>query len=450
MPRKHPKTPPKIVAPQGVRVPGYRRHKASGQGIVTLSGKDFYLRPHGSPESYERYRELAGRWLAQGRRPLGQPEGAPRTVAEVLLAFVEDAEVRFSGRRGEKQLIHRVKTAVRGVRMLYGTTPAGEFGPRALLAVRRTWVEHGYCRTVVNDLVKVVRQAWKYAARHELISASSWHALLTVDPLKRGESTAQEPRKIKPVPEQFINAALPFMRPQVAAMVQLQLFTGARPGEITIMRTCDIDAGGPVWVYTPRYHKAEGRHERTILIGPGAQEVLRPWLRTELEAHLFQPREAEADRDDERRRQRKTPRWPSHVRAQAKRRKRAPLRAPEEVYSVQSYRQAIHRACDAADREARGEAGQPACEECGGRVPEGASRPKPCAECEGSGFAGERLISKWSPHALRHNFASRVRAEAGAELTRVLLGHAIGTLSVTERYAEVDSKGAKAIIAKIG
>ena len=28
-----------------LRVPSYRRHKPSGQAVVTLSGKDFYLGP---------------------------------------------------------------------------------------------------------------------------------------------------------------------------------------------------------------------------------------------------------------------------------------------------------------------------------------------------------------------------------------------------------------------
>ena len=226
MPRKTPKKPQKSnvgelissASSKGVRVPGYRLHRASGQAIVSLGGRDFYLGPHGSAESRARYQEVVGRWLAEGRRLPAEVAKEQRSVSEILLPFVDDCEARFAGRRGERRMLQRIKAAVRGVRELYGSTPADDFGPRALLAVRQAWVEHGYCRTTVNNLVVVAKAAFKYAARHELVSASVWHGLLTVDALRRGESTAREPRKVRPVPEAFIDAALPYMSVQVAAM----------------------------------------------------------------------------------------------------------------------------------------------------------------------------------------------------------------------------------------
>lgn len=38
-------------------------------------------------------------------------------------------------------------------------------------------------------------------------------------------------------------------------MVQMQLLTAARPGEVCIMRPCDIDRSGRIWVYKPKDHK---------------------------------------------------------------------------------------------------------------------------------------------------------------------------------------------------
>ena len=32
-------------------LPGYRKHKASGQAVVTLNGRDHYLGPHGTKAS---------------------------------------------------------------------------------------------------------------------------------------------------------------------------------------------------------------------------------------------------------------------------------------------------------------------------------------------------------------------------------------------------------------
>lgn len=46
--------------------PRYRKHKPSGQAIVTLAGKDFYLGPHGSQASKSEDDRLIGEWLSIG------------------------------------------------------------------------------------------------------------------------------------------------------------------------------------------------------------------------------------------------------------------------------------------------------------------------------------------------------------------------------------------------
>ena len=50
--------------------PKYRKHKASGQAIVTIGGKMFYLGPHNSKASRIEYDRFIGEWLANGRRIL--------------------------------------------------------------------------------------------------------------------------------------------------------------------------------------------------------------------------------------------------------------------------------------------------------------------------------------------------------------------------------------------
>jgi integrase len=81
---------------------------------------------------------------------------------------------------------------------------------------------------------------------------------------------------------------------QVWVMVELQRLTGMRPGEVCNMRTIDIDTSGRVWTYSPERHKTEHHGKvRRIYLGPTAQDILRPWLRTELKAYLFSPAEAQ-------------------------------------------------------------------------------------------------------------------------------------------------------------
>ena len=41
-------------------VPKYRKHKPSGQAVVTVSGRHIYLGKYGTPESREEYRRVLG------------------------------------------------------------------------------------------------------------------------------------------------------------------------------------------------------------------------------------------------------------------------------------------------------------------------------------------------------------------------------------------------------
>jgi hypothetical protein len=100
-------------------------------------------------------------------------------------------------------------------------------------------------------------------------------------------------------------------------------------------------------MYIPERHKTEHMgKERQIHIGPKAQEIIRKFLKPELSAHLFTPKDAETIRNQKRRAGRQTPMTPS----QAKRRpKKRPHRPKGEQYTVASYRRSIQRACERAD-----------------------------------------------------------------------------------------------------
>ncbi len=65
----------------GKRLPKYRKHKASGQAIVTLDGSDHYLGEYDSKQSHAAYEQLIGRWLASGRQLLANPSNTtPLTI----------------------------------------------------------------------------------------------------------------------------------------------------------------------------------------------------------------------------------------------------------------------------------------------------------------------------------------------------------------------------------
>src|SRR5262249_9863948 len=60
-----------------------------------------------------------------------------------------------------------------------------------------------------------------------------------------------------------------------AALVRSQLNTAARPGELVLMRTGDIDRSKKIWVFKPHHHKTAYKgHSREIYLGPKAQEIV--------------------------------------------------------------------------------------------------------------------------------------------------------------------------------
>jgi len=405
-----------------VSPPSYRHHKASGRAVVTLNGKDHYLGPWESESSKIEYKRLIAEWMAAARiSPAADCEKLSAvTVGELLTAHISEAEVTYRKNGQPSSHLHNVKDGIIPLRELYATEPVATFGPLKLKVVREAFIKRGLCRSTINKHVGTIKRIFKWGTENELVPATVFHALQAVSGLRRGRSAAKESVPVKPVAEAYVEAALSHVSAQVAGMVRLQQITGMRPGEVTIMRGRDLDMSGKVWTYTPATHKTEHHGiERPIYLGPKAQEIIRPFLKSDLAAYLFDPRDAMNVFNAARRRKRKTPMTPS----QRKRTKKSrPKVAPMDHYTTESYRRAIARAREKADTLARRE------------HPE--AKPK------------DVFVPSWHPHQLRHNAATRLRKEFGIEAARVVLGHR--TAAVTEVYAEMDQAKASSIMARVG
>ena len=340
-----------------LRTPSYRIHKPSGQAVVTLDGRDIYLGRHGSQASRTEFDRLLAEWLSNGRR-LPTPivdATSDLTVNELLIAYLSHVDSYYVKNGKPTKEPANIRLAIRPLRRLYGSTLAKEFGPKGLKAVRQATIDADICRSEVNRRTGRVVRAFKWAVGEGMIPPSVHQALQVVPGLRRGRTDVRESEPIKPVPEAFVDAVRPHVARQVWAMIELERLSGMRPGEVCSMRTIDIDRTVSVWIYTPESHKTEhhGR-ERRIYLGPKAQEILRPWLKTELTAYLFSPAEAEAERRAEQRKNRKTRVQPS----QQNRRKRKPQKTTGERYSVDSYRRAIEYGIKRANRLAKKSGGQ--------------------------------------------------------------------------------------------
>ena len=64
-------------------VPKYRKHRASGQAVVTLGGRDVYLGTHGTKARKAEYDRLVGEWLAADRSPTFGAPSSELTVGQL-------------------------------------------------------------------------------------------------------------------------------------------------------------------------------------------------------------------------------------------------------------------------------------------------------------------------------------------------------------------------------
>ena len=252
------------------RVPQVSHHKASGQAVVRLGGHDFYLGPWDTPEAKAEYDRIVAEWLVGGRRPQGSDGVDEVTVVEIIAGFWEHAKTYYRQPDGTPSSeLKNLRDALRPLRRLYGHTPAAQFGPLALKAVRQAMITQGLCRTSINRRVGRLKHVFKWAAENELVPPAVYHGLQAVAGLKAGRSDARESAPVRPVPEDHVRAVLPHVSRQVGAMIRLQLLTGMRPGEVVAVRGIDLDTTGRVWTYRPQRHKTlHMGHERTVYLGP--------------------------------------------------------------------------------------------------------------------------------------------------------------------------------------
>jgi integrase len=425
--------------------PKYCFDKPSGRAFVILDGAKKYLGRYGTQESRDNYDRVIGEWIGKGRPrcvPARAADGV--TVNQVIAAFWSHAKRAYpappyqEGKRPRGEL-GNFWDALRPLRRLYGATAADSFGPRALMAVRDAMTqprqiknpvtgevvdEPGWCRHVANRHLSRLKHVFKCAVEHELIPGEVYYRLSTVKGYRRPRSDVRETEEIKPVPQAYIDAVLPHVSAQVRAMIRLQLLTGMRPGEVCGMRTCEIETSGRVWVYRPRTHKtAYHGHKREIRLGPRARAIVEPFLRADVQAHILSPADAETERRAAGRQSRTTPRRPWEHRCERSRAaKRERQRAPRDRYDVPSYRRAIARACERADRLAR--------------------KQDPTAPPD------RVIIPTWHPNQLRHNAATFLEREYGIDVARAVLGHR--SVKVTERYVAMDFAKSEQAMAEVG
>ena len=434
------------------QAPQYRQKKVNGHiyAVVTLPDglggrRDVPLGAYDTPESRQAYHRVLAEWEANGRQ-LARA-GDDLSINELVLRFLEWARTYYRHPDGRPtRELEDYHLSFRQLVRLYGLTRARDFGPLALKAVRNQMMREpvvrrvnvcgpdgkplrdpatgkpqkeekillvGWGRGLINQRVGRIKRLFRWAVSEELLPQTVAGALASVEGLKRGRSPAREGAPVKPVPPAHVAAILTNLLPPVRAMVELQLATGMRSGELCAMRGIDLETSGTVWAYRPADHKTSYRgHQRVVCIGPKGQAILRPWLRTNLEEYLFQPRDSHRLRCAALRERRQTKVQPS----QENRAKKNPKKRPGERYTPQAYASAIRYAIVKTNEMRRQQ--------------------------------GEPEIPHWHPHQLRHTAATLIRKEFGLDAARAVLGHR--SPAITEVYAEIDEGKASEVALKLG
>ncbi len=246
---------------------------------------------------------------------------------------------------------------------------------------------------------------FRWAASEGHIPPATPQTLSLIPGLRRGRSGAHESAPVHAVDASVVDQTLPHLTSVVSAMVRLQMLTGARPGEVCMLRTTDIDRSTEVWEARLVDHKtAHHDRDRTLYFGPKSQAVLLPFLEGAEEGYVFSPAASVNEMRLRRAAERKTP-LSCGNRAGSKYTPK-PKRPPKPCYTTQSYGRAIARAAELAG------------------------------------------VERWSPNQLRHLVATRVRRDYDLDAAKTLLGHSqVGT---TQLYAEKDRRRAIEVAREIG
>ncbi|MBE3095526.1 MAG: tyrosine-type recombinase/integrase [Planctomycetes bacterium] len=169
-----------------VRLPKYRRHKGSGQADVTLGRHQVYLGRYGTAKSRQAYRRAVAEFVAAGGR---EPRPARRSpdfsVVELVAAYWQYAQGYYVQDGKPSGEFHSIKTAMRRLKSLYGDTPAAEFGPLALKAVRATMIAANLSRSTVNHYTNHIRRAFRWVVAAEMVPPGVYHGLQAAQGLEQ-------------------------------------------------------------------------------------------------------------------------------------------------------------------------------------------------------------------------------------------------------------------------
>jgi integrase len=372
--------------------------KKKQYAAVHLNGKTVYLGAYGSPESKAAYtRIVAG--IKAGTAPYSPSDKESVSIKALVLSFLDHVQ----GTIADQNYEHHRAAVKELLACCDSDMPAGSFTPSCLKHFRQALINsQRFCRNMVNEYTRRIVFMFMWGIEEELVEANTAAALKAVKQLPEGYPGTYDNPEREDVPDFVIMATLPFMPPTIQAMVKLQRLTGMRPCEVFNMRVGQIDKSSDpeLWLYRLPTHKTQKKTKRkkVIPLSKIEQELIAPYLENKNpDAAVFSPRTAIAERNAERRTNRKTKITPSQAARDAAR--AAKPSKYREFYNKGSYRLAVKYAIAKGNKV----------------------------------LPDDEKIPHWTPYQLRHSAATAMENESGLDEAQALLDHS--SANTTKRYA---------------
>jgi site-specific recombinase XerD len=259
-------------------VPKLKLHKATGRYCVRIDGREVYLGKDKAQAEQEYFLLMAG------IRPTA--DGHKVYIAELIEQYL-DYQKKYG------RITDRMKYSMRDLNRSIGHYSTDQIHMAEVIRVREMMMMpsetgHRHCRKEINRMMCECARCFKWAAAHELAPAEIHAKFCVLEPLKAGRCDAPERKAVSVVGLDAVRAVQGNVRVPVKAMIELQLLTGARPGEIVNLQVDMIDRTVDPWKCELTAHKTAHRgHKRVLFFGERAQEVLRPFLLAAGGGYLF-------------------------------------------------------------------------------------------------------------------------------------------------------------------
>jgi hypothetical protein len=134
-----------------------------------------------------------------GRRLPTESIAKPFTINQLILAFWRHAEQHYRHEDGTPtNELTDYRYSLRPLRELYGDSPAEEFSPLRLKAVRQRMIESDLCRSVINQRVGRIVRMFRWGVSEELVAETVYRAHTTVRGLEKGRCAARETEPVRP------------------------------------------------------------------------------------------------------------------------------------------------------------------------------------------------------------------------------------------------------------